>query len=123
MRRSGHLVPAVMGVAAALLFASSARAAMSSEDVKTAIERQYQVKVLSVKAATYDGHAAYRVTMMNPGGNFNTAFQVNAIIVDAETGKPVSQFRHETSGYDYGPVTPRETNRQPVDALRTHPWR
>jgi hypothetical protein len=121
--RSRPLFPAVLAFAAGLLAASAASAAMSADQIKAAIEKEYGVKVLSVKAATFDGRAVYRVTMMNPGGNYNTAFQVNAIDVDAETGKPVSQFHHETSGYDYGPAEGNETNRQPVDVLREKPWR
>ena len=41
----------------------------------------------------YDGRAVFLVTVMNPGGDFNEAFQVTTLAVDVETGKLVSGYR------------------------------
>jgi hypothetical protein len=54
--------------------------------------------VLRVREALYDGRSVYIVTVMNPGGDFNEAFQVNTLMVDRRSGKLVSQFRPAMSG-------------------------
>ncbi len=73
---------------------------MSADQVAAAIAEAYGVSVLKVVAAEDEGRTVYRVTIMNPGGDFDEAFQVNTLIVDADTGKPVSGFRHRASGYE-----------------------
>jgi len=84
---------------AACVLASSANAAMTADQIGAAVAARYGVEVLRVvEAMGDDGRAAWRVTVMNPGGDFNEAFQVNTILVDAETGAPIVQFRHLPSG-------------------------
>jgi hypothetical protein len=62
------------------------------------IETTYQVKVLRIREALHDGRPVFIVTVMNAGGNFNEAFQVNTLMVDRRSGKLVSQFRPAMSG-------------------------
>ena len=81
-------------VGAVISLAAPASAAMSADQVAAAISEAYGVTVLRVEPMTEDGRAAYLVTIMNPGGDFNDAFQVNRIVVDAETGDLIPQFRH-----------------------------
>lgn len=111
--------------AVALLLAAPgpARAAMSADQVKRAIAERFGVEVLRVAEATEDGRAVYRVTVMNPGGTFNEAFQVNVLVVDRETGELVPQFRHRASGYDLPGALDRDPNRNPESSLRSNPWR
>lgn len=84
-------------VGAMVSLAAPAWAAMSADQVAAAIAEAYGVTVLRVEPMTEDGRAAYLVTIMNPGGDSNDAFQVNRIIVDAETGDLIRQFRHPPS--------------------------
>jgi len=100
------------------LGAGSALGAMTPDAVKSAIEGEYPVKVLKVTEATVGDKPVYRVTMMFNGGNFNTAYQVNTIIVDAETGKPIVQFGSAPTGHNTASGAPRyETNRQTINAI------
>ena len=97
----------LMGLAVVVpLVAGQAQAAMTEAQVKQSLERAYNVTVLRITRLEYDGRAAFKVTFMNPGGNFNTAFQVNSVAVDAETGKLIVRFRHRSSGHDPN-VAPR----------------
>ena len=99
-----------------VVFTNSARAGLklSVDELKQQIEQTYPVNVLGIRAITADGKAAYAVTVMTRGGDFNSAFQVNTFIVDADTGAPISVFRHLDSGY----VLPDGGNRQPPDAAQ-----
>ncbi len=101
----------------------STAAEVDAASVRTSIAEKFDVKVLKINAVTVDGKPAFKVTVMYPGGNFNTAFQVNTLIVDADSGKLVSQFRHLASGHLSASGGDTITNRQPVDALRIKPWR
>lgn len=113
-----------LALAMAIGLASGASAAeVDALAVRASIEKKYNVKVLKINAVTVDGKSAFKVTVMYPGGNFNTAFQVNTLIIDAATGETVSQFRHIASGYVSANGGDNVTNRQPVGALRSKPWR
>jgi len=101
-----------------VVFGAGARAAPSKETIKSSIEKTYNVKVLRIQDGEQDGRQVYRVTFMNHGGNDNAAFQVNTIVVDAETGKRVPQFRHLASGYRLPAAHDRALSRQATDALR-----
>ncbi|MFQ5786124.1 MAG: hypothetical protein ACE5H8_15060 [Alphaproteobacteria bacterium] len=83
----------------AIVLAAPVHAAMTADEVAKAIRDTFDIKVLKVTPFVEDGRAAYLVTVMNPGGNSNSAFQVGRIAVDAETGALISQFRHLPSGY------------------------
>ncbi len=109
-----------------VVFTNSARAGLklSVEELKQQIEQTYPVNVLGVRAITADGKAAYAVTVMTRGGDIDDAFQVNTIIVDADTGASISVFRHLDSGYVLPDGGDRDTNRQPPDAAQAgSTWR
>ena len=96
---SFRVIVAALPFVGMLLSAAPALSEMSKAEVAKAVGETYGVTVLRVVAAEDDGRAVYLVTFMSPGGNFNEAFQVSTIAVDAATGKKVSQFRHGPSGY------------------------
>ncbi len=73
---------------------------MSKDAVAARIAEVYGVEVLRVQEVTVDGRAAYAITVMNPGGNSNAAFQVNTLLADAATGNLLPVFRHRPAGYD-----------------------
>ena len=107
---------AAVVASAAILPAAPALAAMSADQVAAAIAEAYGVGVLKVVAAEHEGRTVYRVTIMNPGGDFDEAFQVNTLLVDADTGKLVSGFRHRASGYEPSQAAAFETNRHAPDS-------
>ena len=108
---------AAVVVGGGILFAAPAGAAMSADEVAAVIAEAYGVTVLRVVAMEEDGRSVFRVTIMNPGGDFDEAFQVNTLLVDAETGKLVSAVRHRTSGYDASQAASFEPNRHAPDTL------
>ncbi|MHA1108632.1 MAG: hypothetical protein ACTSQV_05885, partial [Alphaproteobacteria bacterium] len=98
--------------------------ALTPDEVRQRVAAEYGVRVLKVKPATLDGRAVFRVTVINPGGDFNTAFQVNIIAFDAATGEAVSAFRHLPSGRRDNQAPSLVPNRQPADAFRRgRAWR
>ena len=104
------------GIAAAALFgaalalgASPAEAALSADQVKRQVEMRYGVTVLRIKPVTEQGRSAYAVTIMNPGGAFDEAFQVNTLIIDAVTGRPIIQYRQGPGGIQ--PAAPPVSSR------------
>ncbi len=115
------LAPLVAAVA--MWSAAVSQAAMSEDQVRTAIERDYGVQVLRISPGTADGRNVFVVTVMNPPGDFNEAFQVNTLMVDAETGRLVPQFRHLPSGQSFSGAARNVPNRQSPDALRGRTWR
>ena len=104
------------GIAAAAVFgavlasvASPAEAALSADQVKRQVETRYGVTVLRIKPVTEQGRSAYAVTIMNPGGAFDEAFQVNTLVIDAETGRPIIQYRQGPGGIQ--PAAPPVSSR------------
>ncbi len=115
--------PASVFFAALLLgavtaFPPPAIAALSADQVKAKIAKEFGVKVLRVRPAKADGRKVFVVTVMNPGGDFNEAFQINTIVVDAGTGKLVPRFRHRASGHDPNEAPSFAPNRQSAGTLR-----
>jgi hypothetical protein len=82
-----------------LAWAMPARAEMSADEAGRAVASEFGVDVLKVEVDSEDGSRVYLVTFMTPGGDFNGAFQVGTVMVDAGTGRLVSRFRHLPSGY------------------------
>ncbi len=97
--------------------------AMTEKQVKADVERQYDVRVLNILSGKDNGRAVYFVKVMYNGGDWNTAFQVNTFVLDHQTGKRVSQFKHHSSGRTLAKNRDVTPNRQPPDALRKHIWR
>ena len=108
---------------AQLAVPSSANAAMTQSQVVVATEKSYDVRVLKIYADKENGKSVFRVKVMYNGGDWNTAFQVNTIVIDAETGERVAQFKHQSSGRSLPGNYDSMPNRQPPDALRRHIWR
>ena len=108
---------------AQLAVPSSANAAMTQSQITAAIEKLYDVRVLKIYADKENGKSLFRVKVMYNGGDWNTAFQVNTIVIDAETGERVAQFKHQSSGRSLPGNYDSMPNRQPPDALRRHIWR
>ncbi len=108
---------AALVVSGGISLAVPAWAAMSADEVAAAIAEAYGVTVLRVVPATDDGRSVFRLTIMNPGGDFDEAFQVNTLLVDANTGKLVSGFRHRASGYETSQAAAFDTNRHAPDSL------
>ena len=99
-------------LAAGLALSPVASAAeLSAAEVGQQIAQTYPVKVLSVRNIEFDGRTVYAVKVMTKGGDFDDAFQVNTIIVDADTGKPIPVFRHRDSGYILPDAGNRKTKR------------
>jgi hypothetical protein len=98
--------------------AAPAGAEMSETEISKAVAEAYGVTVLRVVPSKDDGRRVYLVTVMNPGGDFNEAFQVNTIVVDAESGDKVSQFRHSESGHTLPGASTYSTDRQTPDTAR-----
>ena len=83
---------AVLLAALVLAAPTIAEAAMTKDQVAQKIEKEFKVKVLRVEPMTEDGKPIFAVTVMSAGGDWNHAFQVNTIAVDADTGERVVQF-------------------------------
>jgi hypothetical protein len=92
--------------------ASSARAEMSADEIRNKVAADYGVTVLKITPVESVSGTRYAVTVMAPGGNRNHAFQVNTIVVDSETGKPVILYGH-TGG--------QQQSAAPSISHRTHP--
>lgn len=77
---------------------SHAANGMSKEAVTTSVEKAHGVKVLRIEEADHNGTPIYLVTVMNPAGDFNAAFQVTRLAVDRASGNLVSQYRTTPTG-------------------------
>ncbi len=100
------LISAAVGGA---VFGAAPGRALSPDAVAVSLAQRFYVKILRVTPIERDGKNLFAVVVMNPGGNFNEAFKVTTLVVDAETGDLVAQFRDEDSGYHLPPAA----NRQP----------
>ena len=112
-------------VASMFLFfiTENASAAMSKRVIQANIEKKYDAKVLKMFIGKDLGKPVYFVRVMFNGGNYNTAFQVNTLVIDAQTGKRLPQFRHGSSGRQLSGTMDNSPNRQSPGALRGHIWR
>lgn len=109
----------------AAMAVAPAEARMTKLQVKQALEKAYPVRVLEkfLTTGTFDGRPVYHVKVMNRGGNFNAALMITTLVVDADSGKLLSVFRHKNSGYELSDGGDRDASRQPVDAPRGVLWR
>ncbi|WP_193371010.1 hypothetical protein [Pelagibius marinus] len=104
--RSLFLALTCAGVLTAAPLLPAAQAAVSQEAAAKSIAERYGVQVLKVRAGERDGRKVWLVTVMQPGGNSNGAFQVHLLAVDQESGNLVSSFQHGVSGYTLPPLPP-----------------
>ncbi|MCG8545059.1 MAG: hypothetical protein MJE12_12720 [Alphaproteobacteria bacterium] len=88
----------VMLGAGLILHPASAAEGKSKEAVSASIAKDYGVQVLRIVEAEHDGMPIFLVTVMNPGGDSNAAFQVTTLAVERATGKLVSQYRSTPTG-------------------------
>lgn len=123
MTRKILCILAAVAVFPSVLSGASA-AALSESQIRAVIENAYDAKVLKIYPGEDNGRSVYFVKVMFNGGNYNTAFQVNTLVIDANTGKRISQFRHGSSGRSLPGNYDSRPNRQSPDALRSgHIWR
>ncbi len=124
VRRSRGLCLLGILVAADIAFAAPPAVAITDDAAAKQIAAEFGVIVLRVKSGSIDGIPVWLVTVMNRGGEFNSAFQVNTLAVDQATGRLVPSFRHRPSGQvrreGGAPGTRAE---QRPEAPRSRPWR
>jgi hypothetical protein len=119
-----RLALAIVGALLIGLAAPDARASVTSEEAAAKVAEQYAVQVLRVRAAVVDAIPVWLVTVMNPGGDRNDAFQVTTLAVDQESGNLIPAFRHGSSGYELPAAPDRDTRiEQRPDAMRSGAWR
>ena len=85
-------------VAAGLVGGISPAAAISQEEAAAKVAEEYGVEVLKTDAVLQGNQPIILLTVMQPGGNDNAAFQVNTIAVDAKTGKVIPGARRLETG-------------------------
>lgn len=98
--------------------------AITSDQAAKQVAESYGVEVLKVREGEVAGRPAWLVTFMTPGGNSNSAFQVNTIALDRDSGEPISAFQHTPAGYELPGASDYNTRleRQP-EAMRSGAWR
>lgn len=113
-----------LGVALAVAaLPTPASAAVSEAEAVKLIEATYDVEVLRVRAQRIEDRWAWMLTVMYRGGDFNTAFQVNTLAMDQETGELLPAVRHGPSGYQPSEGARRDdkVGVRP-DAIRSRVW-
>ncbi len=119
MHRSAALCLAIAAIAVAgLAMPAPAFSAVSAAEAGKRVAKSFGVQVLKVRPGKIDGRQVFLVTVMNPKGDFNEAFQVTTVVVDAATGNLVSGFRHRSSGQDANQAPSYTPNRQESQSLR-----
>jgi hypothetical protein len=79
--------------------AAAARVDRVAQKLTQQIAQRYGVQVLRADRELLDGKPVYRMVVMNPGGDFNEAYAVHTLVIDAASGALVSQFEHLPTGY------------------------
>jgi hypothetical protein len=97
---------ALLAVAALSATPQPVWAAVGAEVAGKQVAERYGVQVLKVAPGEIAGRKVWLVTVMVPGGNSNSAFQVHRLAVDQESGDLVPSFRHHTEGYTLPPAAP-----------------
>jgi len=92
------LIACLSTLALLSLWPHLASAQVTQDQVKRQLQEAYGVSILRIQIIENRGKSAFAVTMMNPPGNFNEAYQVSTIVIDRKTGKPMSQYFEETNG-------------------------
>ena len=102
---------AIMTMISLMMFGleSYAHAQMTRQQIIGKIERDFGVEVLKVGPAKDMGPNVLAVTVINPPGDFNEAFQVNTLAVDAKSGELVLVAAQTAQGSRHAapPVTQR----------------
>ena len=104
-------------------FTAAAQAQVGKDQAAATIAREFDVKVLRVRPGEIDGSPVWFVTVMEPGGNFNTAFQVSTLAVDQVSGALVPEFRQGPNGaLGTGSSIGTRSDIRP-ESLRSGAWR
>lgn len=120
------LILAAVVLGAANLALAGRAGAVSQEEAERKVAEDFGVEVLAkrTRAGEIEGRAVWLLTVMNPGGTFNEAFQVNTLAVDQETGELVPSFRHRPSGYELpGGASRGDRSGVRPDMSGSGPWR
>ena len=109
----------VVAVALAAWFVPlPASAQVTEEQARKQVADDFGVRVLKVRRGTIAGKPVFLVTVMNPRGARNAAFQVNVLAVEVATGRLVSGFRHGRSRRFDNQAPTFAPNRQGADGMR-----
>ncbi len=111
------LAVAAMAMAAAIGVSWAADAQVTAPQASRQFAATYGVQVLKVRTTKIDGKRVHVLTVMNPKGDFNEAFQVTTVAVDAKTGNLIAGFRHRRSGYDANQAPSFDPNLNSPDSL------
>ena len=107
------------GIAAAVLYSATVSSApVTADQAASRFAEEYGVRVLKTEETEFRGRRVFVLTVMNPDGNFNEAFQVSKVAVDAMTGALVSAFAHRDDGLDGNAAPQYQPNRQSSDSIR-----
>lgn len=108
----------VIAAAITVLAVSGPSRAQTLGEIKERIEGDYGVDVLGMRRVVRGGRKLVAVSIMSPGGNFNDAYQINVLLVDPDTGRPIPLFRHDVSGYRFGDAAKGDTTRERTKRVR-----
>ena len=88
--------------------ADGQRPALSEEEVRTLVREGLGVEVLKAETVERDGRRVYALTVMNPPGDYNGAFMVRTLLVDAATGGLLGEVPDtpRTGATDVAPSAP-----------------
>jgi hypothetical protein len=67
---------------------------LSEDEVRRLVRDGLGVDVLRVEVVERGGRPVYALTVMNPPGNYNGAFQVATLLIDGATGGLLGQVPH-----------------------------
>ena len=87
---------------------------LSEEQVRSRLQDELGVEVLSLRVVDAEGRPAYAVKVMNPPGNYSAAFLVSTLLVDGDTGEVLGEMRTQPSVA--APDVLPESRRPEVDA-------
>ena len=80
--------------------AADRQPALGEQEVRKLVQDGLGVDVLSVEVVEQGGRPVYALTVMNPPGNYNGAFQVATLLVDGATGGLLGQVPHTPRASD-----------------------
>ena len=102
MWKYGSVARVVVALTAAVFAVTAVAAAQmpGEKQIAESVAKKYDVQVLKVVKAEEDGKPVFYVTVMNPPGDANNAFQVTTLAVDPATGDLVSQYRTTPTGQE-----------------------
>jgi uncharacterized membrane protein YkoI len=76
--------------------------ALGEDEVRELVREGLGVDVLRVEMVERGGRPVYALTVMNPPGNYNGAFQVATLLIDGATGGLLGQVPHTPRAGDPG---------------------